>query len=574
MADKNSLLQYVAQRISPQELQQRVEEAAMQLSQDPEVLAEGLSGIEELLNQLNFVAENPDAYSDVVTSAIQAGIIDAQDVPPQFDPVFVAVMILALEELKAKFSQGQAFKRGGLAQAARQVAAQGRGGDSMLAHINPREAEMLRRMGGSGTINPNTGLHEFKGGVTKAIGKVFKTVAKAVVPVAATAFFGPVGGAIAGAATGAMGGGGLKGALLGGVTGSLIPGGYLGDVAKTVGSGLTSVLPSSIANVVTNTISPATLGAGVLGGLTSGALGQGFIPGALTAGGMAAMTPTIQGYADKLTAPGGMFSSQAGGTGINLAQAPTTGAGVNLGAPTSGTGIPVTQFTPGAALKDTSGSFLSDISNAATANAGNVAGAATLAAKDSGLFGTGVTGTHLLTGLTALQALGGMTVPQAQLAIENNPELTPEQKEIMSRELTNYSANWNMATIPTAGTPEYDEMMNKIQQGIGLYYMNPSITSPEQTPAAAMAKGGVLSMLARGTGHGRSDTINARLSDGEYVIDAETVALLGNGSTKAGAAALDQMRQQLRKQKGKALSKGKFSPDAKSPLAYMKGGVK
>jgi len=38
---------------------------------------------------------------------------------------------------------------------------QGRNGDTMLAHINPQEAEMLQRMGGSGTINPNTGLPEF-----------------------------------------------------------------------------------------------------------------------------------------------------------------------------------------------------------------------------------------------------------------------------------------------------------------------------------------------------------------------------------------------------------------------------
>jgi hypothetical protein len=41
-----------------------------------------------------------------------------------------------------------------------QLARQGRKGDSMLAHINPQEAEMLKRMGGSGTINPQTGLPE------------------------------------------------------------------------------------------------------------------------------------------------------------------------------------------------------------------------------------------------------------------------------------------------------------------------------------------------------------------------------------------------------------------------------
>jgi len=37
----------------------------------------------------------------------------------------------------------------------------GRNGDTMLAHINPQEARMLKRAGGSGTINPITGLPEF-----------------------------------------------------------------------------------------------------------------------------------------------------------------------------------------------------------------------------------------------------------------------------------------------------------------------------------------------------------------------------------------------------------------------------
>jgi hypothetical protein len=44
------------------------------------------------------------------------------------------------------------------------LAAQGRGGDTMLAHINPEEAKLLKLFGGSGGINPNTGLHEFRPG--------------------------------------------------------------------------------------------------------------------------------------------------------------------------------------------------------------------------------------------------------------------------------------------------------------------------------------------------------------------------------------------------------------------------
>ena len=41
------------------------------------------------------------------------------------------------------------------------LASKGRYGDTMLAHINPQEAGMLRAMGGAGTINPQTGLREF-----------------------------------------------------------------------------------------------------------------------------------------------------------------------------------------------------------------------------------------------------------------------------------------------------------------------------------------------------------------------------------------------------------------------------
>jgi len=43
------------------------------------------------------------------------------------------------------------------------LASKGRYGDTMLAHINPQEAALLKSMGGAGTINPNTGLPEFYG---------------------------------------------------------------------------------------------------------------------------------------------------------------------------------------------------------------------------------------------------------------------------------------------------------------------------------------------------------------------------------------------------------------------------
>jgi len=48
-----------------------------------------------------------------------------------------------------------------LASIAAMLTSKGRGNDTLLAHITPREAEILKAAGGSGTTNPETGLLEF-----------------------------------------------------------------------------------------------------------------------------------------------------------------------------------------------------------------------------------------------------------------------------------------------------------------------------------------------------------------------------------------------------------------------------
>jgi hypothetical protein len=73
-----------------------------------------------------------------------------------------------------------------------------------------------------------------------------------------------------------------------------------------------------------------------------------------------------------------------------------------------------------------------------------------------------------------------------------------------------------------------------------------------------------------GPGDGQSDDIPAMLADGEYVIDAETVAQLGNGSNKAGARILDEFRENIRSHKRSAPTH-KIPPKSKSALAYLKG---
>jgi hypothetical protein len=101
---------------------------------------------------------------------------------------------------------------------------------------------------------------------------------------------------------------------------------------------------------------------------------------------------------------------------------------------------------------------------------------------------------------------------------------------------------------------------------------NPAGPIMNQNDPMRFAKGGRSEFAVNGAGTGRSDDIPAVLSDGEYVIDAETVALLGDGSNKAGAKKLDELRIKVRKHKGQKLAKGRFSANAKRPEAYLSGG--
>jgi len=683
MANKDNLIKLVAQKLGPQQLQQMVDQVEQELGQDPDVTPEVLS---QMINLFGQVAESPESYASVVQEAVNAGVLDQEDFPEQFDPIFIAVLLLALQELQQR--KGQGFAKGGLSSMAQKVQAQGRNSDTILAHISPHEAVFLKRLGGSGTINPQTGLPEFGLGLKKAFKKVVKTVAKvakAVAPVVAGTMLGPVAGALTGAALGATDGG-LKGALIGGL------GGYLASPGQTL-TGTIGEYASKIPGISNLGLSNQVLGAGVLGGASSAVLGKDPLLGALTSGLTANYAPQIAkeyganlpaGMADSMVSGANMAASTGGnplmgaGTGAlsNLAVSGLSNLGIEPSSTSTGAeayadpNAPVNQmitgqdltmptYNPATGLYETLPSYADPTANidftggvssapadlmagypSYTGNAPTVdaLGATTsytpsptnfapvdnsfsaqLAANQANLqannpvvpiqqveapavgglsqakAGTAagvpsVSGAPSTTSsgfkwgdLATMGVLGsliaGKTPQQANQDIQD-ADLTAHQKASMLRALTNYKFNPGMTVFPQQGTAEWDNLMRQINQGIEQTYASPTLT--EQP---AMARGGrrarrpqgalsQVSYAVEGPGTGRSDSIDARLSDGEYVIDAETVALLGNGSTKAGAAMLDQMRQGIRKQKGKALARGKFSPDAKSPLAYMKGGLK
>lgn len=79
--------------------------------------------------------------------------------------------------------------------------------------------------------------------------------------------------------------------------------------------------------------------------------------------------------------------------------------------------------------------------------------------------------------------------------------------------------------------------------------------------------------LLRGGSTGQLDDATAKLSHGEYVMDADIVAALGDGNTEAGAAKLDAWRENIRKHKRSAPS-DKIPPAAKPIEAYLKKGVR
>lgn len=74
-----------------------------------------------------------------------------------------------------------------------------------------------------------------------------------------------------------------------------------------------------------------------------------------------------------------------------------------------------------------------------------------------------------------------------------------------------------------------------------------------------------------GPGDGQSDDIPAMLADGEFVIPADVVAALGNGSTKAGSDKLYDMMHSIREYHRSAKPQDLPPPAKTNPLDYLKG---
>jgi len=564
-------------------------------------------GLDELVKLLEFALNNPDKYPEIVASAVQDDMVEEGDLPEQFDPVVIISLLVLLYGMQERTKQ-KGYARGGLA-------AMGRHGDTMLAHINPREAEMLKRMGGSGTINPRTGLPEYKFSLKK-----FLAIA---LPIAIN-FFAPglgstigasmgltgtaatmAGGAVIGGTTAALTGGDpLKGAFLGGLGGGA--GEYLGSAANSsLGLNLGTAGQNVLGNAVVGGVSGMASGQGFAKGAATGALGTyagqqlGDLTGnaSIAAGGKQFGNMVSAGYDPKSAIVAGGLTGLAASMskpvessriGLKPSEAVLEGLKLPKGGDYSYSGVPeagigTTDFMTGkigykgpenlavdyaltnpAPPMATQGYGAQDIGAGLNAPAQSPLSQLKTNAPAGG--SSPLSMKNALIGATLLSSLSSAP-PDVKQAVST---MSPEKKEYFNRPSIQWDWNRMQRDANNAGLGLSQYMAQAWPQITGGAY-NLSVPRPP-----GLARGGSLSQIAymaRGSGSGRDDTIDAKLSDGEYVMDAETVALLGDGSTKAGAERLDAMRVQLRRQKGRQLAKGKFSPNAKSPLAYLKGAM-
>lgn len=508
---------------------------------------------QQLIAILEAALNSPQDYPAIREQAIRSGMLDPEDLPEQFEPVVLVSLLVVMYKLQSRLQQ-QGFARGGLAQAARKLQAAGRGGDTMLAHINPREAAMLRRAGGSGTVNPATGLPEYFS---------LKSLIKTVAPIALSFVAPGVGTAISGAlglglgATGAalLGGavtGGLGSALTGG---NVLQGAALGAMGQDLGSSIGGSLAPGLSSAA-----QSALGSGLVGGAMGATTGQGFLKGAAQGALGSYLGSQVQGLGSGAVGAGLNTAGSQFGNMLAAGYRPSEAiAGAGLAGLASGLYASSSPSKAAVEAARQSGASSADRALLNSDYGYEGTGTAPSAAADTGFLGK-IGAKELMAGASLLGSLASAP-PAVQQAVSS---MSPEQREYFNRPSIAWDWNAMQQDAAQAGTSLADYMARN---------WNTVTSGKYNQEVPRLARGGALSQvayLARGAGSGRADTIDARLSDGEYVMDAETVALLGDGSTKEGARRLDSMREQLRQHKGKSMARGQFSANAKSPLAYLK----
>jgi hypothetical protein len=413
---------------------------------------------------------------------------------------------------------------------AERVQEAGRNGDTMLAHITPEEAGILQLLGGSGTINPMTGVPEFfklsslnpvrivkKAG--KELERGIESIADKLGPVgqiAAAYFGGPIGAALyAGLAPKGSSFDVKRAIIAGGLTygaQQLKNMDFGGDAAASGGNAAGTGGPYDISDV------------GSMGDLGMADVGttpyQTLSPPPAVASLPPAPPPAPVGLEslgiDEMAVPGVSGDVIAQGPGqapISPIRTGTPGAGASAPAPTTASGV--------GSLAEAAGETALNYGSRAVDYA--VANPAT----------TAFAGTQIYAAVQAKKELDAQKA-EAERVLAEQEKHTQEEIAFARDVLSRYPVEYRRLT-------------------------------GEDIEAMGMAAGGLAGLNAfkaggqprflKGGGDGMSDDIpatiggrqKAALSDGEFVIPADVVSHLGNGSSRAGAKKLYKMMDNIRK---------------------------
>ena len=495
------------------------------------------------------------------------------------------------------------YKRGGevketygLENAAEMLRRRGRGGDTILAHINPEEAGILKLLGGSGTINPYTGLPEFKKWykyitdpvqdlgrkiddeilqpIKKGIDTGIEGIAKALGPVgqiAAAYFGGPIGAAI-----------------------------YAGFAAPgddfNVKNAAKAAAMTYAAGQLQGMGSGAEAGAGAGAGAGADFAAQQAIDAGIDIVSAPSMYPSV-GQAVSMSGPGafeGAYSDAVSsplsydGSGIGepvgqYASAGTTATDAYPTAPTAPTTPAVDPYAVDNVGNVSESRVMGDYGYGSapveTYNLPRAEDATGIRGLDAagenylGAAGSLAEGAYDLAAsnpmTTAAVAYGGYTAYQTKKELDD----AKEEAERILRDQANKKAEeiaWAQGVLRDYPynyrrlTEEDVRRERGMAMGGRINSFDDEIGGDDnmmQGGIAALAKGGLPPRYLRGGGDGMSDSIRAsiegkqeaRLADGEFVVPADVVSHLGNGSSNAGAKRLYSMMDRVRRSRtGKA----------------------
>jgi hypothetical protein len=437
-----------------------------------------------------------------------------------------------------KVKSGKANPYPSLAEMIRQ---QGKGEDTILAHINPLEAEILKGLGGKGTINPKTGLPQF--GFFK---NPFKAI-KSVLGGGAGAILGnmilPGVGGIIGGALGqgvqnkARGKNFLQGALKGAGMGAALP-----SAASALGWGAGKLGANSLASSLTNygntnAILPA-LGLGGESGIGS-MLGKGSgLATAMTLGGERGQVPAAY-----------------------------SGLGVGAGSDATAENLPFMDK-----LLNKSKDYLSDPTNLLTLG---VVGSSFMnrpkketpakRARDEKEYQKALMLTPEELRQKEAQELA---LAQMRRRVERNKFL-PEERFVIdplyvksnTPEEYRRSGRW----LNYYNNPDFSGEPLVMKEG-GQAKTNSFFEMEEMNYPSGLGR------YIAGETKGQDDKIPAVLSDGEFVIPADIVSDIGDGNNDAGAKELYKFMSSIRKHKRGG--KVDLPPKAKSLSSYLKATPK